>query len=95
MGVAVVAVTLAGHLRGAEAGLPYLGPVAFAFVPLALGRYPGERMLLVLSRPVCRRARDPGPPTAACGRSRRCRAAACCSRSALAGRAPPASRRPL
>jgi hypothetical protein len=93
IGVVVVAAALAVHLDGAEAGLPYLGPATFAFVLLALGRYPGERVLLGLTQPVRRRLAIPA--LRPCGRQvTTVPRGGLLLASALAGRAPPASRWP-
>ena len=76
------------HVPGVTVGLAYLGPAVFVFLLLRLGRYPGERLLIALWRPTCKRR---STPTFAVPR----RALAPMPRggsllaSALAGRAPP------
>lgn len=94
---AAVAVAVALRDPGAAAGLACLAPAALGLLLATSGRYPGERILLGLSRPVSRRAQ----------RTQRLAftAGALCRRplprgglllaAALAGRAPPAEPRPL
>lgn len=89
-GVAVFACVSLAHVPGLALGLGYLAPAVFVFVLVWLGHYPGERLLVVLSRPSKRRH---GTPTFTVPRlvlARMPRGGLLLS-GALAGRAPPVS----
>jgi hypothetical protein len=85
------AVLLALQLGNAEPGLLYLAPALLLLTALALGRYPGERLLLVAADPWRRSLRRQAPPvplwhlSALAVRPRGGALLGC----ALAGRAPP------
>jgi hypothetical protein len=49
-GVAVFACLSLMHVPGLTLGMAYLAPAVFVFVLLWLGHYPGERLLVALSR---------------------------------------------
>jgi hypothetical protein len=90
-GIAVLAYVPLAHVPGVTLGLAYLGPTLFVFVLLWLGRYPGEKLLLVLARRTERRHGIPTftvPRRAFTHMPRGGSLLAC----ALAGRAPPMSR---
>ena len=57
-GVVFACVSLA-HVPGLTLGLGYLAPAVFVFVLLWLGHYPGERLLVALSRRSERRRGTP------------------------------------
>jgi hypothetical protein len=90
VGVMVFACVSLAHVPGLALGLGYLAPAVFVFVLLWLGHYPGERLLVALSR---RTERRHGTPTFMVSR----RAIGRMPRGgsvlawALAGRAPPLS----
>jgi hypothetical protein len=91
VGVVVFACVSLTHIPGLALGLGYLAPAVFVFILLRLGHYPGERLLVALSR---RNERRHGTPTftaprRALGRMPRGGSLLAC---ALAGRAPPLSR---
>jgi hypothetical protein len=89
IGVTVLACVWIGHVPAVSDGLAYLGPAAFAFVLLWLGRYPGERSILALSRRRNRR-RPSGAQSSRCPlRERRMPRGGRLLATALAGRAPP------
>jgi hypothetical protein len=50
VGVAVFAFVSLAHVPGLTLGIAYLAPVIFVFALPWLGRYPGERLLVALSR---------------------------------------------
>jgi hypothetical protein len=89
-GVAVFACVSLAHVPGLMLGVAYLGPAVFVFMLLWLGHYPGEKLLVALSRRIRRRR-----STLALEIPHR--ALACLPRggsllaSSLAGRAPPLS----
>jgi len=87
-GIAMFACASLPDLPGLALGLGYLGPAVFVFVLLWLGHYPGERLLVALSRRTERRHRIPAftvPRRTARQMPRGGRLLSC----ALAGRAPP------
>lgn len=88
-GVVFACVSLA-HVPGLTLGLGYLAPAVFVFVLLWLGHYPGERLLVALSRRSERRRGTPifTVPRRALGHMPRGGRLLSC---ALAGRAPPLS----
>ncbi len=47
--VALLALLALAHVPGLTAGLAYLSPAIFAFVLLWLGRYPGEKILALIT----------------------------------------------
>ncbi len=59
VGIVVFAHVSTAHIPGLTLGLGYLSPAVFVFVLLWLGRYPGERLLVALSRRTERRHDTP------------------------------------
>jgi len=91
-GIAAFACVSLAHVPGLTLGLGYLAPAVFVFVLLWLGHYPGERLLVALSRRTERRRGTPTftVPRRALGRMPRGGSLLAC---APAGRAPPLSLR--
>ena len=90
VGVVVFVGVSFAHVPGLTLGLGYLAPALFVFVLLWLGHYPGERLLVALSRRTERRHGTPTftVPRLALGHMPR---GGSLLASALAGRAPPLS----
>ncbi len=90
VGVVVFVGVSFAHVPGLTLGLGYLAPAFFVFVLLWLGHYPGERLLVALSRRTERRHGTPTftVPRLALGHMPR---GGSLLASALAERAPPLS----
>jgi hypothetical protein len=89
-GIAALAAVWLARVPGVAVGLAYLGPAVFVFLLLWLGHYPGERLLVTLSRPTRRRRRTPAFMVARRALAHLPRGGSLLA-CALAGRAPPLS----
>ncbi len=90
VGVVVFVGVSFAHVPGLTLGLGYLAPALFVFVLLWLGHYPGERLLVALSRRTERRYGTPTFTVPRLALAHMPRGGSLLA-SALAGRAPPLS----